>query len=103
MNLLNEPNAWLSILGSVGLMLLGHLANRYVIPFLKVGKRKQYAQFIAVIADEVTDDLKNRYPENEWLKHIDEAVDAIISICGVSSDIARRAVSHTRAFSCAAR
>lgn len=93
MNLLQDPTSWLGMLGSVGLMLLGHLANKYVIPFLKVGKRKQYARYIAAIADELTDDLKNRYPEKEWLKHIDEAVDSLISICGVSPDIARRAVS----------
>ena len=70
-----QPQSWLGILGSVGLVLAGHIANKYVIPYLKIGKRQQYAQYIAVIADEVTNDLKEKYPEKDWIKHIDEAVD----------------------------
>ena len=85
--------SWLTVLGSVGLLLAGHLARKYVIPFLQIGKRQRYAQFIAEIADEVTDDLRNRYPQKSWLKHLDEAIDALVSICGVSSEIARRAIN----------
>jgi hypothetical protein len=77
----------------VGLLLAGHLARKYVIPFLQIGKRQRYAQFIAEIADEVTDDLRNRYPQKSWLKHLDEAIEALASICGVSSEIARRAIN----------
>ena len=93
MGLFSEPTSWLGILGSAGLVLLGHVVNKYVLPFLKVGNRKQYAGYIASIADEVTDDLKNKYPDKEWLKHLDEAVDLVISICEISPEIARRAVS----------
>lgn len=82
-----------SLLGSIGLMVAGHLANKYIIPFLKIGKRNQYAQFIAVIANEVTDDLRQKYPEKDWLKHLDEAVDSLIAICNVSPVIARRAIN----------
>ena len=85
--------SWLTVLGSVGLLLAGHLARKYVIPFLQIGKRQRYAQFIAEIADEVTDDLRNRYPQKTWLQHLDEAIDALVSICGVSTQIARRAVN----------
>jgi len=90
--LLLQPGSWVSVLGSVALLLAGHIANKYVIPFLKVGKRQQYAQFIATIADEVTDDLRNKYPNKSWLKHIDEAVDSLIAICGITPEIARRAI-----------
>jgi hypothetical protein len=82
-----------NLLGSIGILLVGHLANKYVIPFLKIGKRKQYAQYIAAIANEVTDDLQSKYPEKEWLKHLDEAVDSLISICDISPEIARRAIN----------
>lgn len=92
MELLNG-SSWLGLLGSVGLMLAGHLANKYVIPFLQVGKRKHYAEYIAVLADDITDDLKGKYPEREWLKHLDEAIDTLIAVCGISTEIASRAIS----------
>ena len=92
-SILAESNSWGGLLGSLGLMLATYLAQRYVIPFLKVGKRERYAQFIATIADEVTDALRSKYPDKEWLKHLDEAIDSLIAICGVSREIAERAVS----------
>ncbi|MFQ5453787.1 MAG: hypothetical protein ACE5D6_06335 [Candidatus Zixiibacteriota bacterium] len=88
-----NPGSWLGILGSVGLLLASHLAKKYVIPFLQIGKRQQYAQFIATIADEITNDLKRKYPEKVWLKHLDEAVDSLIAICNISPEIARRAIN----------
>jgi hypothetical protein len=91
--IISGTGSWLTVLGSVGLLLAGHLARKYIIPFLQIGKRQRYAQFIAAIADEVTDDLRNRYPQRAWLKHLDEAIDALVAICGVSSEIARRAVN----------
>ncbi len=89
----SQGTSWLGLLSSVGMILVGHVANKYVIPFLKIGKRKQYAQYIATIADEITDDLKNKFPKKEWLKHLDSAVDTLISISGVSPQVARRAIS----------
>ena len=79
-SLFSEPTSWLGMLGSVGILLVGHVANKYIIPFLKIGKRKQYAQYIATIADEITDDLKNKYPEKDWFKHLDSAKETIIVI-----------------------
>ena len=95
--LFSQPGTWVSLLGSVAMLLAGWAANKYVIPFLKVGKRQQYAQFIATIADEVTDDLRNKYPDKKWLEYLDEAVDRLIAICGVSPEIARRAISAAAA------
>ena len=80
----SQGTSWLGLLGSAGILVLGHVANKYVIPFLKIGKRNQYAQYIATIADEITDDLKNKHPQKEWLKHLDSAVDMLITICNIS-------------------
>lgn len=85
--------SWLGLLGSAGMLLFGHVANKYIIPFLKIGKRKHYAQYISTIADEITDDLRTKHPQKEWLKHLDSAVDMLISICEISPQIARRAIS----------
>jgi hypothetical protein len=91
-SILEHPDSWLSLLATVALVAVTYIANRYVIPFLKVGKRQRYARLVATIADEVTDDLRNRYPDEEWLKRLDEAVDRLSDICEVSSEIAQRAV-----------
>lgn len=88
-----NSSSWLGLLGSVGLMLASHLANKYVIPFLQVGKRKHYAEYIAAVAADVTDDLKGKYPEREWLKHLDEAIDTLIAVCGITPEIASRAIN----------
>jgi hypothetical protein len=88
-----ESSSWLGLLGSVALLVAANVARKYVIPFLQVGKRQKYAEYIATIADEVMDDLKQTYPEKAWLKHLDEAVERLAAICGISADIARRAVN----------
>lgn len=85
--------SWFSLIGSAAMLFGSFLTKKYVIPFFKVGKRKQYAQYIALIADEVTDDLRIKHPQNSWLKHLDEAIDALIAITGVAPDIAARAVN----------
>jgi hypothetical protein len=90
-------NSWLGLLGSLGLVLASYLAKRYVIPFLQVGKRQQFAQYIAVIADEVIDELRLKYPERQWLTHLDEAIKTLAAICGISSDIAERAIRASAA------
>ncbi|SYZ72437.1 conserved hypothetical protein [Candidatus Zixiibacteriota bacterium] len=68
-------------------------AKKYLAPYLKVESRRRYAEYIAVIADEITDDLVQRYPDNGWMKRLDEAVDKLIDVCGIDSEIAKRAVS----------
>jgi hypothetical protein len=85
------------MLGTIGLTLAGYLANKYVIPFLKVGQREKYAEYIAVIADEVTDELRLKYPQKQWLSHLDEAIDRLVSICGINTDIAGRAIRASAA------
>ncbi len=82
----------LELLGSVGILVAGWIANQYVIPFLKVGRRHRYAQLIATLADEITDDLRERYSEKEWLSHLDEAIDRLAEVLGIDNEVARRAV-----------
>lgn len=92
-----QSGGWLGVLGSVGLMLAGFLAKQYVIPFLSIGHRQKYAEYIAAIADEVTDELRARYPEKDWLAHLDEAVETLIEICGISREVAMRAIKASAA------
>lgn len=92
-SLLTEPTSWVGLVGTIAMLLVGNVTRKYVIPFLSVGKRQKYAQYIATIADEVTDDLKNTYPDKEWLKHLDKAVDQLVNVCQVTPEIARRAIN----------
>lgn len=86
-----------NLLGSIGLMLAGYISNRYLIPFLAIGRRSRYAELITRIADEVTDELRTKYPERQWLAHLDEAIDSLIEILGISQKIALRAVRASAA------
>ncbi len=84
----------INLAGGVGAIILAiivWMANKYLVPYLKVEKRRRYAEFIATIADEVTDELRLKYPDRPWAVYLDEAVDKIIEICGINSEIARRA------------
>lgn len=92
-----QPQSWLGIVGSVGLVLVGHVVRKYVVPFLAAGKRQRQAQFIAMIADELTDELRKKYPDKRWLQRLDEAVDILVAICNVGPEIARRAINASAA------
>jgi hypothetical protein len=87
-----EAGGIIELLGAVAALAVGWVANRYVIPFLQVGRRRQYATLIATLADELTDDLRETYPDRAWLDHLDEAVDRLIDILGISGEVARRAI-----------
>ena len=63
--LLSAAN-WLGLIGTISLTLVTYLAKKFLVPFLKIGNRTRHAQYISVIADDITDDLRARYPDNEW-------------------------------------
>lgn len=78
-------------LGALFLLLLGWAVKKYLIPFLDTELKKRMAEYVLLIADEVTDQLVAKYPQNELLKWLDKAVDKIMEITGVSKEVATRA------------
>jgi hypothetical protein len=80
-------------IGAIFMAMIIWLTKKYLVPFLKVESRRRYAAYIAAIADEVTDELRQLYPNKPWIGYLDEAVDKIIDICDVDPDIAKRAAS----------
>ena len=89
-------NNILSLAGGVGTVLMAiviWMTKKYLVPYLNLESRRRYARFITAIADDVTDDLVRKYPDNRWMKYLDEAVDKVIDICGIDQEIAERAVS----------
>jgi hypothetical protein len=78
-------------LGAILLLVLGWAVKKYLIPFLDTELKKKMAEYVLLIADEVTDQLVAKYPRNELLKWLDQAVDRIVEITGVSKEVATRA------------
>ena len=79
-------------LGVLFFLLLGWAVRKYLIPYLNTEQRKKMAEYILLIADEVTDELVAKYPKNELAKWLDQAVDKIVQITGVSEEVANRAI-----------
>jgi hypothetical protein len=73
------------------LLIVGWGIKRYLIPFLDTEIKRKMAEYVLLIADEVTDQLVAKYPQNELLKLLDQAVDKIMDITGVTREVAIRA------------
>jgi len=78
-------------LGAILFLLLGWAVKKYLVPYLDTELKKKMAEYIFLIADEVTDQLVAKYPKNELLRWLDQAVDKIMEITGVSEEVATRA------------
>jgi hypothetical protein len=74
------------------LFILGWLAKRFVKPLLEVERNRAMATWIAHIADEVTDELVARYPDQQWDNWLDKAVDKVMEVCEIEKrEVAERA------------
>ncbi len=80
-----------SALGALLLLMLGWAVKKYLLPFLNTELRKRMADYVLLIADEVTDQLLAKYPQNELFKWLEQAVDKIMEITGTSKEVATRA------------
>jgi hypothetical protein len=87
---------WLSLKSGVFALLgviVAWLGKTYLAPLLEVEKHRRYAQWIAQLADEITDDLVRRYPANRFLEFVDQAVDKLMEVCNIEREVARRAIN----------
>ena len=84
-------------LGGILLLFLGWAIKKYVIPFLDTELKRKMAEYVLLIADEVTDQLVAKYPQNELFKWLDQAVDKIMEITGASREVATRAAQAAMA------
>jgi hypothetical protein len=60
------------------------LTAKVALPWLQAGTRMRYAAHLSHLADEITDDLIARYPDNRWTQVLDDAVDAVLKELGVN-------------------
>ena len=84
-------------LGGILLLFLGWAIKRYLIPFVDTELKRKMAEYVLLIADEVTDQLVAKYPQNELFKWLDQAVDKIMEITGASREVATRAAQASLA------
>jgi hypothetical protein len=81
----------LAALGAILMIYLGILVKKYLVPLLQAQKNREVAEYILVIADDVTDYFRLKFPSAHWSVWLDRAVDRIIEITGVGRDVADRA------------
>jgi len=84
MELLNNIGGWVTGLGiaAVGLTALVSwgaywLFNKYLFPQIDTPEEKEVALIILKALDDITDDIKKRFPNNKWANAADKLVDKI--------------------------
>jgi hypothetical protein len=82
----------LTALGAILMIYIGYLVKKYLVPLLTVQKNREIAEHILIIADDVTNYFRLKFPSAHWSVWLDRAVDKIIEITGVGRDVADRAV-----------
>lgn len=75
------------------LILIGFITSKFLVPLLKTALARSVAEHILIIADDVTDYYAAKYPTSNWAQWIDQAVDKVIEVMGVSREVAQRAVT----------
>lgn len=81
----------LAAVGTILMIYLGYLIKKEIIPFLKLKRNREIAGHILVIADDVTDYFRLKFPSAHWSVWLDRAVDKIIEVTGVGKNAAERA------------
>ncbi len=81
----------LAAVGTILMIYLGYLIKKEIVPLLKVKRNKEIAGYILVIADDVTDYFRLKFPSAHWSVWLDRAVDKIIDVTGVGKNAAERA------------
>jgi hypothetical protein len=82
----------LEALGAILMIYLGIFIKKEIMPLLKAQRNREVAEYILVIADDVTDYFRLKFPSAHWSVWLDRAVDRIIEITGVGRDVADRAI-----------
>jgi hypothetical protein len=81
----------LEALGALLMLYLAVFVKKEILPLLQVRRNREVAEHILIIADDVTDYFRLKFPSAHWSVWLDRAVDRIIEITGVGRDVADRA------------
>jgi hypothetical protein len=81
----------LAAIGAVLMIYLGYIIRKEILPILKIKRNRELASHLLLIADDVTDYFRLKFPKAHWSVWLDKAVDRIIDITGVGREVAGRA------------
>jgi len=76
-------------------IIFGALARAFLIPWLTESKKKQQAERLLILADDILDDLALAFPDSKLMSLIDAAVEALIKATGIKREVAERVVNAT--------
>ena len=82
----------LAALGAILMLYLTALIKKELVPLLQARRNREMAQHVLIIADDVTDYFRLKFPSAHWSVWLDKAVDRIIEVTGLGLDAARRIV-----------
>ena len=92
LSIFSTVSGWvLSGIGTLVTLIVAWLAKGYLIPYLSTERKRNMAKYILLIADEVTDYFRLKYPVVKWTEWLDQAIDKIIEITGTTKEVASRA------------
>ena len=80
----------LAAVGAILMIYIGIMAKKYLVPLLAIQRNREVAEYVLIIADDVTDYFVMKYPNAHWSVWLDRAIDRIIEITGVGRDTAER-------------
>ncbi len=92
LSIFSTVSGWiLSGVGTLITLIVAWLAKEYLVPYLSTERKRKMASYILLIADEVTDYFRLKYPEVKWTEWLNQAIDKIIEITGTTKEVASRA------------
>ena len=78
-------------LGALFMIVLGIFIKQEIMPLLQATRNREVAEYVLVIADDVTDYFRLKFPNAHWSVWLSQAVDRIIEVTGVGKEVADRA------------
>lgn len=81
----------LAAIGTLLMLYFGYVIKKEILPLLQVKRNREIAEHLLVIADDVTDYFRIKFPGAHWSVWLDKAVDKIIEVTGVGRGAAGRA------------
>ena len=87
--LLSEKS--IAAIGAILMFYIGMIIKKELVPLLEIRRNKEIADHILIIADDVTDYFRLKFPNAHWSIWLDKAVDKIMDITGSNRQTANRA------------
>ena len=77
---------------TIAFALMVWLVKKYLLPLIGTEIRQKTAELILRIADDITDELVASSPDEKVYIYLDAAIDKLMEACGVSKQVAARAI-----------